>query len=184
MMPRFRPMVTAWARSLAPSLDKILGNAALHGRFVIESSSAICLFPLPASFLERRFPFRQSIVDSMISQRGATSGGIRLFSGMHRADVSSSSSRTCPLSTKALAPALRARNHLGVSGIGSSPQSAACMPERGESPPDVRGPRLADMHRRCSDAREIDVLRMIAGNEINRLPMAFDQRSDREEPRY
>jgi len=23
MMPRFRPMVTAWARSLAPSLDKI-----------------------------------------------------------------------------------------------------------------------------------------------------------------
>jgi len=46
-MPRFTPIMEAWVRSLAPSLERMFLTRPLTVSSVIDSLSAICLLPLP-----------------------------------------------------------------------------------------------------------------------------------------
>jgi hypothetical protein len=49
MIPRFSAMVTAWARSLAPSFDRMLVMRLLMVASATISRSAICLLKFPAA---------------------------------------------------------------------------------------------------------------------------------------
>src|SRR5579872_6068396 len=53
MIPRLSAMVTACARSLAPSLDKMLETRLLMVASATHRTSAICLFELPAATSRR-----------------------------------------------------------------------------------------------------------------------------------
>jgi hypothetical protein len=53
MMPRFKPIIAACVRSLAPSLERMFLTRPLTVSSVIESWSAICLLAFPAAINRR-----------------------------------------------------------------------------------------------------------------------------------
>jgi hypothetical protein len=49
MIPRFTPIIAAWVRSFAPSLDRMFLTRPFTVSSVMESSEAICLLAFPAA---------------------------------------------------------------------------------------------------------------------------------------
>src|SRR5258707_15666485 len=67
MMPRFSPIVTAWVRSLAPSLARMFLMWPFTVSSVMESCAAISLLAFPPE-ISLDFPYRQGIISGMLGE--------------------------------------------------------------------------------------------------------------------
>ena len=93
MIPRFRPIMAAWVRSLAPSLERMFRTWPLTVSSLIESCAAISLLAFPSAISRRTRDFRrgQRVIGGMLGKLEGDLRGHRLFPGMDARIVSSSS---------------------------------------------------------------------------------------------
>ena len=86
MIPRFNPIMAAWVRSLAPSLERILRTWPLTGlRRQCQSSDAISLLALPSA-ISRKTRVSAGQSESSASMLGELEGHLGRHGSLARVD--------------------------------------------------------------------------------------------------
>ena len=93
MIPRFRPIIAAWVRSLAPSLERMFSDLALDGFFADRELRGNLFVGIPFGNQPQHTHFcrGQRVIGGMLGKLVGGLGGKRLFPGMNARMVSSSS---------------------------------------------------------------------------------------------